>query len=442
MPITGLILAALSGGWPIVFVSGEAERDVSAAVEIALDAEAPYQDRLAAIQDAYWGIAQETGHEGFNGSEDPRILRLAPLAEHRDPLLRQYALTALASSGHMDFIRAHAEACVEAEYFDDWQFHDLCVTPVRAAYYQGHINFTDYAAFFERLSFDQRVLALEPMSQAPEGYEALILSNLSEDLWTLDWRLAYRAAVLATLTDIHNPAPIIEALRRVAERHWFPAVREQAAFSIHHLTTGSVENSGFEWVDEQLRIAREHLVSDLHTPQRLFYGLSFTHTIPRSAQCRNGDWEFDGTEFPASPTFSPGETRGHQVLHHEYTTFIGSNHGEWGGSLIAEPLTTPPEVIFEGNVIDLLHFQGQNYVVTGLAHLSGDEGTLVRIDWDEAAYAHSLTRIAQLPAAPSFVHALDEERLGIGAFDWAIVYNVTNIEIEGFAECARTNETR
>ncbi len=50
MPVTVLTLIALSGGWPTLFVSGEAERDVSAAVEIALDAEAPYQDRLAAIQ--------------------------------------------------------------------------------------------------------------------------------------------------------------------------------------------------------------------------------------------------------------------------------------------------------------------------------------------------------------------------------------------------------
>lgn len=437
MTVANLLLAALSGGWPTFFVSGEAQQDVSAAVEIALDAEAPYQVRLAAIQDAYWGVAQETRIAGFNGSEDSRILRLAPLANHRDPLLRQYALTALASSGHVEFIRAHAEACVEAEYFDDWQFHDLCVTPVRAAYFQDHISFEDYAYFFQKLSFDQRVRALEPMPQTPEGYEALILSNLSEDIWTLDWRLNYRAAVLATQTDIHNPAPIIEALRRVAERHWFPAIREQAAFSIHYLETGSVENSGFDWATEQLQVAREQLVSDLYIPERLSNGLSVTHTIPRSAQCRNGNWAFDGTEFPASPTFSPGETRSHQVLHDEHTTFIGSNHGEWGGSLIAEPLSAPPEIIFEGNVVDLLHFQGQNYVVTGLAHLSGDDGTLGRIDRDEAAYAHSLTRIAQLPAAPSFIHALDDDRLGIGAFDWAIVYNVTNNEVEGFAECAR-----
>ncbi len=172
-------------------------------------------------------------------------------------------------------------------------------------------------------------------------------------------------------------------------------------------------------------------------PERLSNGLGVTHTIPRSAQCRNGNWAFDVTEFPASPTFSPGETRSHQVLHDEHTTFIGSDHGEWGGSLVAEPLSAPPEIIFEGNVVDIHHFQGKNYVVNGLEHLRGDDGTLERIDRDEAAYAHSLTRIAQLPAAPSFIHALDDDRLGIGAFDWAIVYNVTNNEVEGFAECTR-----
>ena len=442
MLIASLLLAILTSGWPNMIVSGEAQRNVSDAVEIALDDEAPYQDRLTAIQDAYWGVAQEIRVAGFNGSEDARILRLAPLAEHRDPLLRQYALTALAASGHMEFIRAHAEACPGAEYFDNWQFHDLCVTPVRAAYFQGHITFEVYASFFERLSFDQRVRALEALPQAPEGYEALILTNLSEELWTLDWRLAYRAAVLATQTDIHKPAPIIGALQQVRERHWFPAVMEQAAFSIHVLTTGSVENSGFDWVDEQLQVAQEQLVSDFYIPERLSYGLNVTHTIPQSAWCRDGDWDYGGVTFPASPTFSPGETRSHQVLHDEHATFIGSNHGEWGGSLIAERLSTPPEVIFEGNVVDLLHFQDQNYLVTGLAHLSGDDGTMERIDWDEDASAYSVTRILRLPAAPSFIHALEDNRVGIGAFDWAIVYNVTDNQIEGFAECAHTDKTR
>lgn len=435
MLFAGLVLSLGLSGWPNAFLGGETNQDVEAAVSIALDADAPYQDRLSAIQEAYYRQAIATRRLGFNGSQSAEILRLAPLARHRDPLLREYALIALSADGHFEFIHDHAETCPTVEFFDADRFTELCIRPVVIAYGNNTLNQNDLWSFVQRLSLDQQTMALRILMDLEADHTPFVLLGLSEQFWVSDWRLAYEAAVLATYSNSQNIADVIDGLERVRDQHWLSSVREQAGFSLHFLSTGSVEDSGYAWVDSQLAQleARDDGTRTLNRkPERLLYSTRLEARSLPFHDCEGHTWQFGRFNFPVERALEPSETRSTSLLHTPMHTLVGFNVGEWKGSLVIQSQGPDTQFIPSGNVHDLALFQDEIYVATSLQY---EFGALQRVSLHDLRSPNVLDPVVALPAPPHFIHALDTQRLAIGTTRWALVYNVIEHQIEGVADC-------
>lgn len=85
---------------------------------------------------------------------------------------------------------------------------------------------------------------------------------------------------------------------------------------------------------------------------------------------------------------------------------VGTNAGEWGGSLyIATPSNKIP--LAKGNVLGGFTWRGHFYVLSGLNHLTLNEGEL----WEVDLRAERLVRRISLPAMPKDVFITRDQHL-------------------------------
>lgn len=116
-------------------------------------------------------------------------------------------------------------------------------------------------------------------------------------------------------------------------------------------------------------------------------------------------------------------------------SLLGTNNGEWGGTLSVVDTDGTATVLVPDNVVQLLPEQDALFAFTGLAHLGSDRGAVYRIaDQDGQVTAQKLTL---LPGAPAVVTAERNDR-GYLAFlvvttDGLVSFNPTYSEMKVLA---------
>lgn len=91
------------------------------------------------------------------------------------------------------------------------------------------------------------------------------------------------------------------------------------------------------------------------------------------------------------------------VATYKGSTFIGTNNGEFGGSLSVTPSSGATRVLIKDNVTNIVSVKNDLYIFTGLSHMFTDRGALYKIVQKEGLpFAE---RITLLPGAPEVVVA-------------------------------------
>jgi len=417
---------------------------IEAALEYALDDTAIYQRRLVALNHiSHTSLSEPVSHP------DDRLLSLDRLTHYDDPAIRLSALMALTSSGHLSYTYSFLNNCQTGIVDWIWSYRWTCLGIVSEAYETGFINITQIHNMYNDIKINNRWDFLSTLSDIEADHTSIIIDALSEAYWLVDWRLTYQAAVLPTYKGRSKPEEVIPLLQAVADYHWLPPVREQAAFAVHLLTTGSETGSDFDWVEYVLqdRAEFERTAGALgyrfveRPIERLFYSRlgsgAFANFPDEWPTCTSGLWTFEDQTFSSVPTNEPGEDYELQILKQGGALFIGTNRGEWGGTLAVQPASRL-EVIAPMNVVDLIELDGQILSISGLAHLSSNYGYVDSIKQGHNYGNYYTERILTLPGAPSAAHVLDQNRLGIAGRDWALVFSFTN-GVEGLATCTESD---
>ena len=81
-------------------------------------------------------------------------------------------------------------------------------------------------------------------------------------------------------------------------------------------------------------------------------------------------------------------------------TFLGRDHGEWGGQLLFQPKAkrSKPIAVKEGNIRLIFQANGQVYFIEGLAHGSENTGTLYQVTGEAPAF--TWVKLADFDDAP------------------------------------------
>jgi len=265
-----------------------------------------------------------------------------------------------------------------------------------------------------------------------------------------DWKLVYAASLsLGRLEAVE----FIDDLERVRESHWYPPVREIADSAIQLIRTGKAMDEGeWEW-----------------------WQISTVENAPES--CKTVSYqaidEPDGTKLYAdddqeelqklsyqTAIYSYGAPEGtepdeqgiievtdeNMVEHVEYVEqvpelasrtptgwLVGADRGEWGGELVYVPDKGGAMVLYNENVEDIFPLGGQLVATSGLAHMVGDRGVLLRIGEDKEGQ-YSAAPWKRLPGAPYSSWLIEGGELLINTSGGSVVTDVLgNIRM---AECA------
>lgn len=196
--------------------------------------------------------------------------------------------------------------------------------------------------------------------------------KLKSQISDSDWFLAFNS-VLALGS--HRSAEADRILRNVADNYWMPTVRHFAASILEthpegqNLSSAARFSLNFPLLKYCRAITRDYENLDRSTDKLLraaFIGSKF------------GEANVDWSKFQALPVFN-GAVEPLRTIVVGDTKFVGTNYGEFGGSLKAFA-GKQEELVFDGNVIGVFTVRGMVYAVTGLSHMLIDEGFLWKLE--------------------------------------------------------------
>lgn len=218
-----------------------------------------------------------------------------------------------------------------------------------------------------------------------------------------------------------------DALRAVAATHWYPPVRRAATKAIEHIQSGTDYES--EWHPDNFPFEffeYEHIGSDEKTCAKPLVSRS---DVPRAKKLT---MEHDAVKLRAlaytvtQVSYGPREppeplkdgattivklTPDNMVEHRKEIQevphvalrvdggwLVGGNRGEWGGELVFIDDAGASSKLLEENVEDIHRLGDRIVALTGLAHLSMNEGKVIEV---ERVGGHWKTRMWRaLPGAP------------------------------------------
>lgn len=109
---------------------------------------------------------------------------------------------------------------------------------------------------------------------------------------------------------------------------------------------------------------------------------------------------------------------------------IGTNKGEWGGSLAAVGADGTNHILIDGNIVQLIQEKDELFVFTGLAHGFTAHGALYKVTRDSDHFIAE--KLTLLPGAPQVVAT---ERNDRGYFGFLVVTNDGLVSFSpGFSE--------
>ena len=201
----------------------------------------------------------------------------------------------------------------------------------------------------------------------------------------LDWVAA------EALGSIGEPSAL-PTLRRVAESHWYPPVREAATEAVERILSGGpsvpFDDRGFANVFFQYEqfgrsvacegIRARFLPAEIAsaTDARQIETFRRSHNEKLKAeeptvQTPYGEFRLESVDLLHKP---------HTVIPVEGGWLAGSDDGEWGGELAYYDASGTVENLLAQNVFALFELDRRILALTGLAHMSANRGYVYRIE--------------------------------------------------------------
>jgi hypothetical protein len=242
-----------------------------------------------------------------------------------------------------------------------------------------------------------------------------------------DWQQTYAAIKSLHLLADKSTIPMIE---KVANTHWYAPLREYAQkVSVSMRSNKTYEpkhhadNFAFYFLDYQ-RLKQENHVCDQEDYMQVSEPIEIKQYASVEAElvsfqyknpvCSNNHYE----DYCASSqsTISPSLAAkfGEKWL-------IGDNRGEWGGELIVFEDGKAVKTLLNENIEDVYVIGEYAYVLTGLAHMSSNNGLIYRLKDTKVGYL--IEPLYRLPGAPRTSWKTGHDTILVNTASGAVVFN-------------------
>ncbi|MCG8370775.1 MAG: hypothetical protein MJA32_09725, partial [Proteobacteria bacterium] len=264
-----------------------------------------------------------------------------------------------------------------------------------------------------------------------------------------DWKLIYAASLSLGRLEADE---FIDDLERVRNSHWYPPVREIAESAIQYIRTSKAMDEGEWWHFSTVENAPETCETVSYRSIDEPEGTKL-YSDDDQKELQKLSYQTAIYSYGAPEGTEPNEagiievTDENMVEHVEYVEqvpnlalrtpagwLVGADRGEWGGELVYVPDKGDATVLYNGNIEDIFTLDGQLVAISGLAHMIGNRGVLLRIDEDQAA-KYSVVPWKRLPGAPHSSWLIEGGELLINTYGGGSVV----IDAKGnlrMAECA------
>lgn len=195
-------------------------------------------------------------------------------------------------------------------------------------------------------------------------------------------------------------------LKKVADEHWYPAVRDQARLAIAHINEGinygskfHKDNFAFDFfdyqnldvksckkvklspasVDSSFKLTQNHDSAALESLTYSSYVIGYTAGDEQEQRAKDPDAVIVVNQNNMVEVREEVRKTPNVAVRTNHGWLTGYNGGEWGGELMYKPDSGDIQKLLDANVADLFKF-GEGYVaITGLAHLSLNSGLIFRV---------------------------------------------------------------
>lgn len=231
------------------------------------------------------------------------------------------------------------------------------------------------------------------------GYKDAI-HQIEAELQSNDWRVVFAASRSLGWLGATDAIPSLE---EIASRHWLPEVREEArrAVGVLHLQ-----------VAEQQEAAKKGRVSANNPGDWMAVRPGVLRNLP---SCPGNRWRWQGDAFHLGPRHRQ------QDDYYDYAAsslrvrdgeLIGTNYGEWGGTLVWVPGKGTARVLLRDNVTGLAFSgKGSMFVFLDDSILSAD-GSIAILRRNSSG-EWNLSPLVQLPARADRWTNFGPDRLGM-----------------------------
>ncbi len=221
--------------------------------------------------------------------------------------------------------------------------------------------------------WDVRVAAARTMGFI--GYKPAIPELQSLLFVENDWRLNY-VAVLSL--EMLNASNALKSLKEIETNHWYSPVREASKHAIAKI---------------------RNLQYDTLSKSNTNFAFDFFSYEDVEKKVENCKFESD----PFMKKFLIWKV-----------TLIGEDHGEWGGTLKFINSNGKKEVLIKDNIKSIIEFNGKIIVITGLAHMSCNNGAIYQLSQDKKGV--KVKKIIILPGSPFKIKKLNEDEIIIATY--------------------------
>ncbi|MGA3371494.1 MAG: HEAT repeat domain-containing protein [Terracidiphilus sp.] len=374
----------------------------------ALDTRKPARERLAALR----GIAA-LGPAAERPSEALHVL-----LSDSDPKVREQVSETLKAVRDPIVVERLAKACQpQAPQFDSVALNSaLCLREIAEFGPAGRAAGESLTPFLLSANGAERaygILTLGFIDYAPAT------PQIEQALDAEDWRVVYAAIrAVGWLGDTNATTE----LDNLASSFWLAELKKDAAQVAVALRSsrGRVERGSWEVLNQGERQDPAWVITEGVRGQR--------------SSCPSNRWQWQNETF----TIHSGKDETAHSLRFRngnlWGELVGTDHGEWGGTLTWIPARGQPEVLDRDNVRGMDYDNDGAIVLFGLAHMGFNFGYALKVSRN-ADGTWTQTEVARLPGEPEWWTRLNLDRVAVLAGNKVVVFSPRE-GILGVASCA------
>ena len=328
-------------------------------------------------------------------SARPQSNQLKTLLTDPNPTVREAAHKTLIDIRNSAVVLELSRDChPTADAFDAHAIMPLfCLNRIAEVGVDGRDAGPDLVPFLTSKNGAERAYAIGTF--AAIDYDPVI-PQIEAALHDPDWRVVLSAIDALKRLDDQSA---ISLLRDVSTQHWFDQIRERALAAEVALEAGAKpEDSGND------------RVVDRSQPE--------VRDLPA---CVSKRWKWKENSFTMHAARDSGDLK----MPYQGGTIVGTNHGEWGGLLSwSLPGKTPIE-LNKDNVNAILPDGDGIIALFGLAHISFDDGYVLRFERSGAEW--KVSEVARLLGDSSTIGPVGTDSFAVLSHGRAIVFDRTGI---------------